>query len=152
MVLIEYKDSGFSNMIQNYKNFGSDVKMLAKRPKGDPNKTGDYTSLHEWLLNEVKNAKKLDRLDYLAKDAHVSITTLEKLAKNMEDVQKGYPNRYVNVKYINSLIKGGNSPKKIKDHIKWIKGPYLSAIKKRKIELRKANKESALYIDEDMFK
>lgn len=129
---------------KNLGQLGKDVKMLSKRPKGDPSKDGNYEVLHDWLMNEVKSCNKLDRLDYLRKDAYVGINQLEKLAKNMADVKAGHPSRYVSVKYIEKIMASGNSPSKVRKHIAWMKNTYLPAIKKRKAELKKAMDESTL--------
>lgn len=137
--------SGISGLIQNLSNIGSDAKALSKRPNVDPSKTGDYKSLRPWLLDMVKNAKKLDRLDYLRKDAYVAINQLEKLEKNMKDVKSGHPSRYVSVRYIEKIMDSGNSPAKVREHINWMKSTYLPAIKKRKAELRKELDESAIF-------
>lgn len=136
--------AGISGYFKNLGQLGNDVKMLSKRPKGDPNKDGNYEVLHDWLMNEVKSCNKLDRLDYLRKDAYVGINQLEKLAKNMTDVKAGHPSRYVSVKYIEKIMASGNSPAKVRKHITWMKNTYLPAIKKRKAELKKAMDESTL--------
>ena len=135
---------GFKGLFKNLSQLGNDAKALSKRPDGDPNKTGDYKSLHPWLLDMVKDAKKADRLDYLRKDAYTAINQLETLEKNMKDVKAGHPSRYVSVKYINSIMDSGNSPTKVRDHINWMKSTYLPAIKKRKAELKKTQNESSI--------
>lgn len=136
--------SGISGFIQNISNLGSDTKALSKRPNVDPNKTGDYKALRPWLLDMVKSAKKLDRLDYLRKDAYTGIHQLETLEKNMKDVKSGNPSRYVSVKYIEKILASGNSPAKVREHINWTRSTYLPAIKKRKAELKKELDESAI--------
>lgn len=133
-----------TSVFSYYKQLGNDIKMISKRPKGNPQETGDWEILHDWLLDEVNNCNKVDRLEYLQKDAYVSIYSLEKLAKNMADVKAGHPSRFVDVRYINKIMSKGNSPAKTRKHINWMKSTYLPAIKKRKAELKKANNESSI--------
>ena len=95
-------------------------------------------------METVKNANKIDRLDYLRKDAYVGIHQLETLEKNMKDVKSGHPSRYVSVKYIEKILASGNSPAKVREHINWMKSTYLPAIKKRKAELKKELDESTI--------
>ena len=135
---------GLVGYLKTLDQLGNDAKALAKRPAGDPNKTGDYKSLHPWLLSMVDSAKNVDRCDYLRKDAYLAINQLEKLEKNMKDVKAGHPSRYVSVKYINNIMASGNSPMKVRNHISWLKSTYLPAIKKKKADLKKAMDESTL--------
>jgi len=62
----------------------------------------------------------MDRINYLRADANTAKQQLRKLSKNVEDVQKGTPSRYVSVKAIQKKIDKGLTTKKINDHIKWL--------------------------------
>lgn len=135
---------GFSGAFKIWKQLGNDMKALAKRPNVDPTTTGDYKSLQPWMMEMVKSAKDIDRLEYLQRDAYTGIYQLEKLEQNMKDVKAGHPSRFVDVKYINKIMASGNSPAKIRAYITWLRGTYLPAIKKKKADLKKAMNESII--------
>lgn len=138
--------NGFSGMWSNLKNLPTDIAAISKRPNTDPLRTGDFESLRKWLLQMVDDAKTIDRLDYLRKDAYVGIYSLEKLEKNMRDVQKGTPSRYVSVKAVQKQMDSGCTPDKVHKHVQWMKSTYLPAISKRRKELKKDLKESFEFV------
>lgn len=129
------------------KNFSQDAPALMKRPACDLD-AGEYDKLHPWLLSLAKNAKDMDRINYLRADANTAKQQLRKLSKNVEDVQKGTPSRYVSVKAIQKKIDKGLTTKKINDHIKWLDTVYRKALNDRAKEIRekqKAKNESGIF-------
>ena len=126
------------NELYRIKNNFSTLLSLSKQPKCDID-AGEYDKLHPWLLDIVKKAKDMDRINYLRDDANKGKSQLKKLAKNVEDVQNGTPSKYVNVKYIQKKIDKGLTVKKINDHIKWMDTIYKKALNDRAKEIRKAS-------------
>lgn len=142
--------SGAHNPFWFVKQFSQDIANTGvKRPKGDPTISGDYESLRPWLLSLVDKAKDIKRIQYLRSDAYQAANQLTKLAKNMRDVQNGTQNRYVDVKYINKMLNGGNTPEKVEAHVRWLKGEYLRVINKKATELRKSGQYESALLESD---
>lgn len=122
------------------KNLSQDTPALMKIPNCDLD-TGEYDKLHPWLLSLANNAKDMDRINYLRADANTAKQQLQKLAKNVEDVQNGTPSRYISVRAIQKKIDKGLTVKKINDHIKWLDTVYRKALNDRAKEIRNEQKK-----------
>jgi len=101
-------------------------------------KNGGFKPLQDRLMKKVENAKSLERLEYLRKDADMGLRQLQQLIKNMKIVQNGETSRYLNnisIRTIERDFKNGNSPELVQKHIDFLKNTYKPAIVNKKKEL-----------------
>lgn len=125
----EEVEEGVTNILLK-KNVALVTKLHAKHHLVTKNvqNTGEWELLHPFLLEYITYAKTTNDISYIRQDFRSGITQLNKMADNFESVEKGHPNKGVNVKNIQKRIDKGQSSKKIKAHIKWMQTTYKSAI------------------------
>lgn len=103
-------------------------------------RNGDYSKLRVALLKRVKNAKKMEDIDYLLNDVKNSKPELTKLAKNIEKAQAA-KDPDADQKAILKRVKKGLTAEKVREHIKWLQDVYVPNLKAKKNELKKQGKK-----------
>lgn len=101
-----------------------------------PMMTGEYDKLHTKLLKLVDKAKTPQRIQYLINDCNNAIPFMNNQIKRIQKVQKELnEGKKPSDKQAYKMIKHGNTPKKIQDHINWCKSVYRPALNKKKKEI-----------------
>lgn len=126
-------------------NLIKDFPAIMKNASANAMYTGKWDVVEDGLMQLIQKADTMERVNYLRRDLRYGIVSMEKLLDKMYRVQKGE----LDNKDIKKRITGGNTPDKLKAHLKWIHNTGLPALNDRAKEIRKALKESYTFELED---
>ena len=126
-------------------NLIKDFPAIMKNASANAMYTGKWDVVEDGLMQLIQKADTMERVNYLRRDLRYGIVSMEKLLDKMYRVQKGE----LDNKDIKKRITGGNTPDKLKAHLKWIHNTGLPALNDRAKEIRKALKESYVFELED---
>lgn len=115
-----------------------DFKTILSYPHSDITK-GDYSRLRVALMKRVKNATKLEDINYLLKDCSSAKSSLSKLSKNLAKA-KDAKDPDGSQKKLQKKMKKGLTPEAVDGQIKWIEDVYIPILKAKKEELKKKKK------------
>lgn len=114
------------------KNLMQDLPMIFSNMTSAPMKDGNWEKLEKNYEKMIQSAKDMDRIKYIRQDLHSGVTTMTKLLDKMEQVKSG-SNKYPAVA---KMMKSGNTPEKLKAHIKWCKETAPKLLNARAKEIR----------------
>lgn len=126
---------------------------LRHRPKSLPQLL--KSRKNEWYLGLIKRTNNIDDLIYLRKDAHIGIYEMETIGNRIEMcTQLGdCPKTHKYYKGIKKMyIDKGVTAEDCYASSKYIKDIYLPEINRKIKEIRKAQNESAFFVNEAMIK
>lgn len=122
-------------------NLVKDLPAIMKNAGANAMYTGKWEIVEDGLMQLIQKADTMERVNYLRRDLRYGVVSMEKLLDKMYRVQKGE----LENKDIKKRIAGGNTPDKLKAHLKWIHNTGLPALNARAKEIRKALKESYIF-------
>ena len=122
-------------------NLVKDLPAIMKNAGANAMYSGKWEVVEDGLMQLIQKADTMERVNYLRRDLRYGIISMEKLLDKMYRVQKGE----LENKDIKKRIAGGNTPDKLKVHLKWIRNTGLPALNARAKEIRKALKESYIF-------
>lgn len=124
------------------KNLAQDLPMIFSNMTSKPMKDGNWEKLEKNYEKMIKSAKDMERINYIRRDLRNGVTSMTKLLDKMEGVQAGD----LNNPNVAKMMKSGNTPKKLKAHIKWCKetAPKLLNDRAKEIRASKSVNESSV--------
>lgn len=123
-----------------------DLPAIINNLSADAMYTGNWAKVERGFEKLIRNANSMERVNYLRRDVRNGISSMEKLLENMEKVQRGE----LSNRDIERRIDGGNTPTKVREHIKWMKNTAIPMLNERAKELRRSTNESSIQVVNEM--